>query len=166
MNKSEPEFWNIYWRLKSRIFGQSCLFKGHSQWLQIFGCVLRLFLLTVWKNWKLDKMTLHLHFTLKISVDLFGALNSHFQPNRHLKIFKNSGSVLSLVLACCTASLPSLQVQPMGSKYFYYRRTPKDGLYITIVPNWWPTESFSVWNVRVLFWDVIAVIIHIQRNLM
>jgi hypothetical protein len=27
---SEPEFLNIYWRLKSRLFKESCLFKGHS----------------------------------------------------------------------------------------------------------------------------------------
>ncbi len=39
----EPEFLNIYWRLKSRLFEESCLFKGQSvqqgsQWLQ-FLCV-------------------------------------------------------------------------------------------------------------------------------
>jgi hypothetical protein len=37
----EPEFLNIYWRLKSRLFEESCLFKGQSvqqgsQWLQFF----------------------------------------------------------------------------------------------------------------------------------
>ncbi len=39
----EPEFLNIYWRLKSRLFEESCLFKGQSvqqgsQWLK-FVCV-------------------------------------------------------------------------------------------------------------------------------
>jgi hypothetical protein len=37
----EPEVLNIQWRLKSRLFQESCLFKGHnvqqgSQWLQFF----------------------------------------------------------------------------------------------------------------------------------
>jgi hypothetical protein len=39
--QSEPEFINIYWRLKSRLFKESCLFKAKSaqqgsQWLQFF----------------------------------------------------------------------------------------------------------------------------------
>jgi hypothetical protein len=38
-DSTESEFLNIYWRLKSRLFKESCLFKGHSvqqgsQWLQ------------------------------------------------------------------------------------------------------------------------------------
>jgi hypothetical protein len=47
---TEPEFLNISWRLKSRLFEESCLFKGHSvqqgsQWLQFFGCcILQIFL--------------------------------------------------------------------------------------------------------------------------
>ncbi len=46
---SEPEFLNIYWRLRSRLFEENCLFKGQSvqqgsQWLQFFCVVLsRLF---------------------------------------------------------------------------------------------------------------------------
>jgi hypothetical protein len=65
---SEPEFLNIYWRLKSQLFKASCLFKGHSvqqgsQWLQFFEfCFKDCFLETVWKNITLYKMTLHLHF--------------------------------------------------------------------------------------------------------
>ncbi len=44
----EPEFLNIYWRLKSRLFEESCLFKCQSvqkgsQWLQFF-CILKIFL--------------------------------------------------------------------------------------------------------------------------
>jgi hypothetical protein len=62
----EPEFLNIQWRLKSRLFQESCLFKGHNvqqglQWLQFFVlCFKDYYVETVWKNTKLDKMTLHL----------------------------------------------------------------------------------------------------------
>ncbi len=53
------------------------------------------FVLTVWKNIKLDKINLHLHFILKKYLQTYlEALNSHFQPNRHFKILKNSGSVI------------------------------------------------------------------------
>jgi hypothetical protein len=47
---SEPEFLNIYWRLKSRLFKESGLFRGQSvqqgsQWLQFFVCcILKTFL--------------------------------------------------------------------------------------------------------------------------
>ncbi len=53
------------------------------------------FMETVWKNIKLDKMTPHFNFKLKISADLFGSL---IQPNCHLKIFKNSGSEMCCLL--------------------------------------------------------------------
>jgi hypothetical protein len=43
-NLSEPEFFNIYWRLKSRLFEESRLFRGQSiqqasQWLRFCVCV-------------------------------------------------------------------------------------------------------------------------------
>ncbi len=43
---TEPEFLNIQWRLKSRLFNESCLFKGQSvqqdlQWLQHFLLLLK-----------------------------------------------------------------------------------------------------------------------------
>ncbi len=47
---SEPEFLNTYWRLKSRLFEESCLSKGQSvqqgsQWLQFCVCnILKTFL--------------------------------------------------------------------------------------------------------------------------
>jgi hypothetical protein len=37
-------------------------------------------------------MTLHLYFIFKYMQTYFEALNSHFQPNHHVKIFKNLGS--------------------------------------------------------------------------
>jgi hypothetical protein len=49
-SRAEPESLNIYWRLKSRLFEESCLFKGQSvhqgsQWLQFCVCnILKTFL--------------------------------------------------------------------------------------------------------------------------
>jgi hypothetical protein len=46
----EPEFLNIYWRLKSRLFKESCLLKGQSGqqgslWLHFcVCCILKTFL--------------------------------------------------------------------------------------------------------------------------
>jgi hypothetical protein len=100
LHSPEPEFFNIYRRLKRRRFEESCLFKGQSvqqgsQWQQFFVLYFKDFsVLTVWTKKKLDRMTLHLHFTLEISADLFGSLKIKLsaQPS-----FENSGSALKYI---------------------------------------------------------------------
>jgi hypothetical protein len=66
----QPKFLNVLWRLKSHPFEEICLFKGQivhqgSQLPQFF-CVdyKDCFVRTVKKNLKLERMTLHLHFTV------------------------------------------------------------------------------------------------------
>jgi hypothetical protein len=54
VRRAEPEFVNIQWRLKSRLFEESCLFKGQSvqqglQWLQLFVLLLKTVL---WKQFR------------------------------------------------------------------------------------------------------------------
>jgi hypothetical protein len=97
---SEPEFLNIQWRLKSRLFKESCLFKGQSvqqglQWLQLF-CV-ALLLKTIMckqlrRTLKLAKIIYICILYLKYSETYLETLHSHFQPNRTFKLSKNSGS--------------------------------------------------------------------------
>jgi hypothetical protein len=77
----EPEFLNIYWRLKSRHSVESCLFNSQSV-LCTAGlteatilCVLYFKDVNSLKKQKnLTKRHFILHFTLKISADLFGSL--------------------------------------------------------------------------------------------
>jgi hypothetical protein len=40
------------------------------------------------KRTKLDQMTLHLYFILKVSADLFERLRIHFQPSCHFKCLR------------------------------------------------------------------------------
>jgi hypothetical protein len=95
---TEPEFLNIQWRLKSRLFNESCLFKGQSvqqglQWLQHFLLLLKIILckqsiITL----KLSKIIYICILYLKYLETFLETLHSHFQPSCHFKMFKNSGS--------------------------------------------------------------------------
>jgi hypothetical protein len=97
---TEPEFLNIQWRLKSRLFNESCLFKGQSvqqglQWLQHFLLLLKTILckqsiITL----KLSKIIYICIWYLKYLETFLETLHSHFQPSCHFKMFKNSGSDL------------------------------------------------------------------------
>jgi hypothetical protein len=95
----EPEFLNIQWGLKSRLFEASCLFKGQSvqqglHWLQLFVLLIKTFVKTVQKTLKLDQKWSTFAFCIekKYPQAYLEALHSHFQPNCHFKMFKNSGS--------------------------------------------------------------------------
>ncbi len=90
VERIEPEFLNIQWRLKSRLFKESCLFKGQSvqqglQWLQLFCVASKDYFV-------LAKMIYICILYLKYLETYLETLHSHFQPNFHFKMFKNSGS--------------------------------------------------------------------------
>jgi hypothetical protein len=81
----EPEFLNIQWRLKSRLFKESCLFKGQSvqqglQWLQLFVLLLKTILCKQLRNTlKLAKMIHICILYLKYLETYLETLHSHFQ---------------------------------------------------------------------------------------
>jgi hypothetical protein len=94
----EPEFLNICWRLKSRLFMTSCLFKGHRVQQgsnRRSFCVLKekIFVCISNKRLKVVQITLSRSvFLLKISADLFGNLALTLSASCHFKVFKISGS--------------------------------------------------------------------------
>ncbi len=99
--RPEPEFLNIQWRLKSRLFKESCLFKGQSvqqglQWATTFLLLLKTILCkqpSITLN--LAKMIYICILYLKYLETYLETLQSHFQPSCHFKMFKNSGSAFA-----------------------------------------------------------------------
>ncbi len=95
----EPEFLNVYWRLKSRLFEKSCLFKGQRVQQSLSGSH---FLWVYFNNyfvWKDNEQILtslndwtYIYLYWKYTQNYLETLYSHFQPSCHFKVFKNSGS--------------------------------------------------------------------------